>query len=150
MISIDSNILLYASLADSVWHHRAVAFLKEHSQRSDVAVSEFFLVEFYRLLRNPAIFKRPYAGAEAVSAVEAYRHHPSWILIGFPDKDSRKLHDQMWQAASKDDFAFRRIFDLRAALTLLQAGVTEFATGNVKDFEGFGFARVWNPLEGKS
>jgi len=26
-------------------------------------------------------------------------------------------------------------------------GVTEFATANVKDFEGFGFARVWNPIE---
>ncbi|MFM8358316.1 MAG: hypothetical protein ACKOET_07130 [Verrucomicrobiota bacterium] len=25
-------------------------------------------------------------------------------------------------------------------------GVTEFATANVKDFEGFGFERVWNPL----
>jgi hypothetical protein len=26
-------------------------------------------------------------------------------------------------------------------------GVTEFVTASVKDFEGFGFVRVWNPLE---
>ena len=25
-------------------------------------------------------------------------------------------------------------------------GVTEFATANVKDFDGFGFQKVWNPL----
>ena len=28
----------------------------------------------------------------------------------------------------------------------LNHGVTEFATANVKDFQGFGFTRVWNPL----
>jgi predicted nucleic acid-binding protein len=36
--------------------------------------------------------------------------------------------------------------DARLALTLRHHGVTEFATSNVKDFEGFGFNRVWNPL----
>jgi hypothetical protein len=25
-------------------------------------------------------------------------------------------------------------------------GVTEFAASNAKDFQGFGFTRVWNPL----
>jgi hypothetical protein len=30
------------------------------------------------------------------------------------------------------------------ALWLRRQGVTEFATANVKDFEGFGFDRVWN------
>jgi len=30
---------------------------------------------------------------------------------------------------------------------MLQQGVTEFATLNVKDFQGLGFQRVWNPLE---
>ena len=28
-------------------------------------------------------------------------------------------------------------------------GVTEFAMANVKDFEGLGFRKVWNPLPDK-
>lgn len=28
----------------------------------------------------------------------------------------------------------------------MQAGVTHFATVNRKDFEDFGFKKVWNPL----
>ena len=52
----------------------------------------------------------------------------------------------MWEHANEADFAFRRIIDARLALTLRHHGVTEFATTNVKDFEGFGFRRVWNPL----
>jgi hypothetical protein len=34
----------------------------------------------------------------------------------------------------------------RTALALQAFGVTEFATANVKDFEGLGFAKVWNPI----
>jgi predicted nucleic acid-binding protein len=47
---------------------------------------------------------------------------------------------------SRKDFAFRRLYDVRSALTMTAQGVTEFATANVKDYEGMGFRRVWNPL----
>ena len=30
--------------------------------------------------------------------------------------------------------------------TMTAQGVTEFATVNVKDFDGLGFRKVWNPL----
>jgi len=36
--------------------------------------------------------------------------------------------------------------DARTAISLQLHGVTEFATANVKDFQAFGFSRVWNPL----
>lgn len=36
--------------------------------------------------------------------------------------------------------------DIRSALTMTAQGVTEFATVNVKDYEGFGFRKVWNPI----
>jgi uncharacterized protein len=32
------------------------------------------------------------------------------------------------------------------ALTLRHHGVSEFATRNVKDFQSFGFAKVWDPI----
>ena len=53
----------------------------------------------------------------------------------------------MWEKARAQSFAFRRIYDARAALTMLTQGVTEFATANVDDFADFGFSKVWNPLE---
>jgi predicted nucleic acid-binding protein len=54
--------------------------------------------------------------------------------------------DGVWEKAKADGFPFRRIIDLRLALTLKQHGVTEFATSNEKDFADAGFERVWNPL----
>ena len=53
---------------------------------------------------------------------------------------------EVWPETARPGFAFRRIIDLRLARTLRHHGVTEFATTNVKDFNGQGFERVWNPL----
>ena len=47
---------------------------------------------------------------------------------------------------TRKDFAFRRLYEARSALTMTAQGVTEFATVNVKDYEGCGFRKVWNPL----
>lgn len=54
--------------------------------------------------------------------------------------------NQVWKFAARQGFAMRRIIDARLALTLRLHGVVEFAASNVKDFKGFGFPRLWNPL----
>ena len=82
---------------------------------------------------------------EADGVIQTYRAHPRWRRIGFPT-ESRPLHDALWQKARTKDFAFRKIYDTRSALTMTAQGVTEFAMVNVKDFEGLGFRKVWNPL----
>lgn len=146
MLSIDTNILLHGFNSDSPRHASAHNWLVSISGQEGVAVSEFILAEFYGLLRNPAVLRHPLAAAEAVDVVQTYRRHPRWRIIGFP-LDSRPLHDALWQKARAADFAFRRFYDARAALTMTSQGVTEFATMNVRDFEGMGFRKVWNPLE---
>ena len=146
MTSFDSNILLYAFSRTSPFHDRARVFLEDLTPHDDVAVSELVLVEFYTLLRNPAVLLHPLPAAAAVEVVQSYRRHPRWMLVGF-DPDSTALHDELWRLAAGARYARRRIYDARLALSLRRQGVTEFATANVKDFGGFGFDRVWNPLE---
>ena len=146
MLSMDTNLLLHAFNEDSPSHAPAYRWLTSLHDSEDVAVSEFILAELYGLLRNPAVVKQPLAAEEAVEVIQTYRRHPRWRLIGFP-LESRLLHDALWQKASRSDFAFRRLYDARAALTMTAQGVTGFATVNVKDYEGLGFRRVWNPLK---
>jgi len=145
MLSIDTNILLPAVDAGDKAHAAAAAFLQSLQGRDDVAVSEFILLELYGLLRNPVVLARPLSAAAAAQVCEAFRAHPRWQLVGFPP-DSRAFHDQLWPQLREKGFARRRAYDLRTALSLRRNGVTEFATANVKDFQGSGFARVWNPL----
>lgn len=147
MLSIDTNILFHAYNEDSPSHPAAYRWLTSVQHDADVAISEFILAELYTLLRNPAVLRHPLAPAEAVDVIQIYRAHPRWRLLGFP-LESRSLHDSLWQHAARRDFAFRRLYDARSALTMIAQGVTEFATVNVKDWQAVGFRRVWNPLLG--
>jgi len=146
MISLDTNILLPAVESGHSEHAHAAGFVGSLEDRDDVAISELILLELYGLLRNPAVMARPLGASAAVDVCEAFRHHPRWQILGFPS-DSRAFHDTFWPRLREKSFARRRAYDWREALSLLRQGVTEFATVNVKDFEGMGFARVWNPLK---
>jgi uncharacterized protein len=145
MLSIDTNILLPAVEVENADHEVAADFLGSLQSRDDVAISEFILLELYGLLRNPAVLAKPLSAPKAAEVCEAFRVHPRWQLIGFP-QDSRTFHDQLWPRLREKGLARRRAYDLRTALSLVRNGVTEFATVNVKDFEGAGFQRVWNPF----
>ena len=148
MLSIDANLLLYAVNTASPWNETAHAWLISIQHEENVAISEFILAELYGLLRNPAVLERPLPANDAVEVIQTYRSHPRWRLIGFPS-ESRSLHDTLWKNARAARFAFRRLYDIRTALTMAAQGVTELATVNVKDFEGLGFRRVWNPLQSR-
>ncbi len=143
MISFDTNLLMYSLNGDSPHHEAAREFFATLTPNdAEVAVCELVLVELYNLLRNPSVCDPPAAPEQAVHVVTHYRRHPTWKLVDYPGG----LMDEIWDAASRPGFARRRIYDVRLALTLRHHRVTAFATTNIKDFQGFGFRRVWNPL----
>lgn len=141
MLSFDTNIAVHAANSASPLHDRARDFLQSVATRRDMAVCELVLVELYLKLRNEKIFSRPLTASQAAAVCQAYRKNQAWTLI-----ESAPVMDGVWEQAAEKNFAFRRIIDLRLALTLIHHGVTEFATANEKDFAGQGFLRVWNPL----
>jgi toxin-antitoxin system PIN domain toxin len=142
MISFDTNIAVHAANSASPQHIAAVAFLRSLATRKDVAVCELVLVELYLKLRNEKIFSKPLTAARAAAVCQSYRSNRSWMLI-----EGAPVMSDVWVQAEKHQFAFRRIIDIRLALTLMHHGVKEFATANTKDFKNLGFEKVWNPLE---
>ena len=141
MISIDTNLLLYSLNRDCPEHGAARAFVEACAGRADVAIAELVLVELYVLLRNPAVVRRPLEADEAAALCQAFRRHPRWALVG-----TAEVMDRVWAAAARPGVARRHVFDARLAHTLVDSGVKELATRNTRDFEGFGFERVFDPL----
>lgn len=141
MLSFDTNLAVHAANRASPLHEAAFEFMSSLGKRRDVAVCELMLVELYLKLRNERIFPKPLAAAQAVAVCQAYRNNTGWMLV-----DAAPIMDETWRLAAGRTFAFRRIIDVRLALTLIHHGVKELATTNVKDFHGLGFERVWNPL----
>ncbi|MEA3643324.1 MAG: TA system VapC family ribonuclease toxin [Lamprobacter sp.] len=142
MLSIDTNILLYAQNQDCAEHARAKAFIEASCARDDVAVCELVLVELYQLLRNPAVLAKPLSAPEAAAVCMRWRSNPRWALI-----ENAPIMDKLWQLAQQADLPRRAVFDARIALTVRHHGVTEWATRNTSDFEAFGFARLINPID---
>lgn len=77
---------------------------------------------------------------------QGFRTNPNWRVVDVQPEPA--FMDDLWLTASAPSFAYRKIFDVRLAKTLLQHGVTDFATRNLKDFKNAGFIKVWDPLEG--
>ena len=145
MMSCDTNVLFASLDSESVYHASAVAFLHGMRDTEQFGLCELMLVELYGLLRNPMVSKRPQNGAEVGRVIQRYRTHPRWLILDYPGPQSDVIN-RLWELASRADFPYKRIYDARLALTLRHHGVTEFATRNVKDFQRFGFKRVWDPL----
>jgi uncharacterized protein len=143
MLGIDTNILLFSLNPSSEWHRPAVNFLRQNFKNpaTRVAITDYVLVELYVLLRNPAVMSAPLSAVAARDLVTSYWKIPNVMRI-----ENASVMDEVWSRAGNVDFARRRIFDTRLALTLRHGGVTHLATSNVKDFEGLGFEKVWNPL----
>jgi predicted nucleic acid-binding protein len=148
VISLDTNILAAALNASSRHFPVAQKFVQSLDESDDIVISEFVLAELYVVLRSPLASPRPLSATKAADTCRAFRQHPRWRLVGFPPH-SVDVHEELWKIVARPAIARRRIYDIRTALCLLQQGVTEFATANLKDFEGLGFGRVWNPLGGK-
>lgn len=142
MISADTNLFVHAANRDSPLCLRAIEFFEKYRTDVEFVLSEFVLVELYMCLRNPSIMRTPLGAKAAVTYCEALRSNPSWQVVG----TCEEVREDLWMHAARAGFPFRRIIDARLALSLKFSGVTEFATINTKDFEEFGFSKVWNPL----
>ena len=91
---------------------------------------------------NLGVCARPLAAQKAVEMSRAFRSHPKWRVVDYVPS----VANELWKRALALP-ATLQIYDARLALTLRHHGVTQFATRNMKDFQGFGFKRVWDPLE---
>lgn len=143
MISCDTNVLYAACNQDAASHVMARKFLSEQTNVLTFVLCEQVLMELYCLLRNPSVSKRPLTAHHAVDVIQRFCTNPHWRIVDVPS--DRACMERVWKAAAENAFAFRRVFDIRLAETLIHHGVDTFATRNIKDFAGCGFKRLFDP-----
>lgn len=144
MISCDTNILFPACDSASPHHDAARSFLAGHAGRDDFCLCEQALMELYCLLRNPTVCRFPLSAPDAVNVIRTFRSNPGWPVVDVVSDAG--IMKRLWAHAAAPEFPYRRLFDVRLAMTLRHHGVTRFATRNLKDFASLGFDEVWDPL----
>ena len=144
MKSLDTNILVYALNADcSEYQHAASALQGALDEPQDWIIADQVYIELYKALRNPRIFGKPYRAEKAFSKVQILRDQCGFRRCCYADA----VWDQLATKIQRHDFPYQRTHDAVMAETLLKAGVHTLYTRNTKDFEGYGFASLVNPID---
>lgn len=144
MKSLDTNILVYALNADCREFKTAAAALQiALDSPQDWIIADQVYLELYKALRNPRIFGKPYGAEEAFSKIRILRGECGMRHCCYGDHVWDRLADRI----QSPEFPYQRTHDAVLAETLLKAGVQTLYTRNTKDFEGYDFASLVNPID---
>jgi predicted nucleic acid-binding protein len=146
VISFDTNILFYAAIEDCTEHAPAMEAVRDALKRPhECVIADQVYFELYRLLRNPAVLRRPFDAPTAAALVSWYRDRSgfgrcAWETAFYADLAA------VWSSGS---FPSRRTFDAILAVTLRRNGVIRLFTRNLRDFADCGFEAV-DPIGGQA
>ena len=144
MITVDTNILVYAHREDSPFHeiaYRVVAQLAEGTAMW--AIPWPCLHEFLAIVTHPRIYAPPTPLARAVDQVEAWLQSPSLAFL----TESTEHWAVLRKLLVSGRIAGPQVHDARVAALCQQHGVSELWSAD-RDFSRFVGVAVVNPLVG--
>jgi toxin-antitoxin system PIN domain toxin len=140
--SVDANILVYASDEGSPVQARAMNFLRECAEGSDLFCLAWpTIMAYLRIATHPSIFKRPLTPGMALANIER--------LLALPHVRALGEEDGFWEryrtVAQASPPRGNQVPDTHLAALLRQHGVNTLFTRD-RDFLRFGFLQVIDPL----
>jgi predicted nucleic acid-binding protein len=141
--SLDTNILYFATNVRCPEHGKSLRLVEEviADPRSWI-IADQVLFEYYRLIRNPAVLAKPLSAAQAASRLRFFREDIGCLHCAYEPRFFHQLMDWL----ERPSLPAARTFDAVLAVTLKNHGVDAFFTRNARDFAGFGWFDVVDPL----
>ena len=142
MIAVDTNLLVYAHRAESEWHDRAAACIRELAEgRAPWAIPWPCIHEFLAISTHPRIWNPSTPIESALDQVDAWIESPSLVLLAEGQEHWSELRTQI----EAGRIAGPRVHDARIASLCLAHGVRELWTAD-RDFSRFANLATVNPL----
>ena len=144
MIAVDTNLLVYAHRADSEWHDRAAACIRDLAEgRAPWAIPWPCIHEFLSVATHPRIWDPATPTEAALDQVDAWLESPSLVLLA----EGPEHWDELRALLEAGRIAGPRVHDARVAALCLAHGVRELWTAD-RDFSRFPSLATSNPLAG--
>lgn len=144
MIAVDTNILVYAHRADSLWNEAAREALRGLAEgRAPWAIPWPCVHEFLSTVTYPKVFSPPSTISEAIREVEAWLGSPSLTLLA----ESVSHWQDLARLLRESRIEGPRVHDARIAVICQSHGVRELWTAD-RDFGRFPKLKTRNPLVG--
>ena len=129
---LDTNLLIYASIAQFPDHLLARRRLKEFEARgAQLWISPQVIRELIAVLTRPNYFNPPIARQTALSIAEAYSQHYQML------PETREVLDQLLALLRTVPHQGRKIHEVKLAATAVQHGIGGILTVNGRDFAAF-------------
>ena len=142
MIAVDTNILVYAQRADSVWHKAADQCIAELAESGRPwAIPWPCIHEFLAVVTHPRIYRPPTPVATAIEQVEFWLECPTLTLFA----ESAEHWAILKSTLLAGNLAGPVIHDARVAAICRQHGVKTVWSAD-RDFSRIGGIKVVNPL----
>lgn len=142
MIAVDTNLLVYASRSDTIWHREALDLLTALAAgREQWAIPWPCVHEFLATVTRPRYFDPPSPLDRAVATIEAWRQSPTLQFIG----EGYDYWETLSRLVARGKLAGPRIHDARVAAICLINGVSKLWTAD-RDFAMFPELPWENPL----
>lgn len=141
--AIDTNVLVYASVAESEFHDRAVKAIERLYEQDEIVYLFWPVVMGYlRVVTSPIPFREPITLERACQAVER--------LLSLPNVRSGTESGDFWRHFSelKDQLPIRGklVPDAHIVALMRQHGVNRILTHD-RDFRKFDGVRVIDPFD---
>lgn len=141
MILVDTNLLVYATDADSPHHARARAWFEELlSSAAPVGFAWLVILGFMRVTTRPGVLRRPYTPEQALNFVDEWLALPSVSLVAPGDHHWPLLRNLLKTTGTAGNL----VQDAHLAALAIEHGCTLYSADN--DFKRFPGVEHINPL----
>lgn len=126
---VDTNILVYASLAHSPLNAQAQQALQSYNQKgADIWISRQIIREFLATLTRPQVFAYPTSTTSLRAEVELFtrQYHIA--------EDNAEVTERLLQIVGSVPVGGKQVHDANIVATMQVYGVTHLLTHNVSDF----------------
>ncbi len=142
MKAIDTNVLVYAEITNSVHHSRANKLLSELAQGAiPWAIPWPCAYEFLRIITHPKVYHPPVSIGIALEDLKSILASPSVSVLAETESHPAMLERVVRQSGATGNL----IHDAHIVALCLEHGVTELLTAD-RDFTRFSGLKINNPF----
>jgi len=141
--AVDTNILVYAEIASTRHHPKALALLSDLAEGSlPWAIPWPCVYEFVRMVTHPRVLHPPAPVSVVLADLNMILASPSLVLLSETPRHFEVMETVIRQSGVTGNL----VHDAHIAALCLEHGVTELLTGD-HDFSRFPGLRIQNPFQ---
>ena len=143
MITVDTNVLLYAADTASPFHARCRKWIERQQFRPDGWYTTWpILYEFLRVITHPRVLRRPWRIEQAWDFVTALRTSPGLVVLVPTDRHGDVAAEVF---SELPHLAGNVLHDAHTAILMREHGIRQICTRDT-DFHRFPFLEVVDPV----